>query len=516
MKKLFLFIILTWNVLYTMAQAPTIQWQTSIGGTGQDDGNSIKQTIDGGYIVAGQSTSIDGDVTGNHGGADCWVVKLTNLGVIQWQKSFGGSNTDVGFSIQQTTDLGYIIAGTSASNDGDVTGNHGGGGDAWIIKIDSVGTLQWQKCFGGTSAEEANSIFQTSDGGFIVSAETYSNNGDVIGNHGGQDSWIIKIDSLGNIQWEKCYGGTGSDRSKSIQQTADGGFIFAGYSNSLDGDVSGNHGSFDSWIVKLDNSGILQWQNSLGGTNNDDALSIQQTTDGGYIMGGISLSNNGDVPGGAGGQDYFIVKLNNLGIKQWAKSIGGSYDEAGSYVRQTSDGGFVIGGTTSSTAYPITGNHGSADDWIVKTNSMGIMQWQKCLGGSLLEGAGEIIQSADGGFVIAGESLSYDGDITSHHGGDDTWIVKLNPLTGIIEDSEKSVQISISPNPTNGSFNLFITDRIINGSAEVYNSLGELVLNEKIINQQNAIDLSNQADGLYFVKVISDNIIVGTKKIVKQ
>ena len=236
----------------SLAQAPTIEWQKCLGGSNDDWAYSIQQTSDSGFIVAGYTESSNGDVSGNHGAYDYWVVKLNSSGDILWQICLGGTNVDVAYSIQQTSDEGFIVAGYTCSNEGDVSGNHGNS-DYWVVKLNSSGTIEWQKCLGGTDGDYANSIQQTSDGGFIVAGQTYSNDGDVSGNHGGSDAWVVKLNSSGNIEWQKCLGGTGWDWENSIQQTSDGGFIVAGYTNSNDGDVSGNHGSKDYWVVKLTN-----------------------------------------------------------------------------------------------------------------------------------------------------------------------------------------------------------------------------------------------------------------------
>jgi hypothetical protein len=280
----------------TSAQVPAIDWQKSLGGSATDDATSIQQTTDGGYIVAGFSYSTDGDVTGHHGGSDYWIVKLDVTANLQWQKSFGGLSEDYPYSIQQTTDGGYIVAGYSSSTDGDVTGNHGGG-DCWVVKLDATGNLQWQRLLGGSEYDFANSIQQTTDGGYIVAGGSASADGDVTGNHGGEDYWVVKLDATGNLLWQKSFGGSDDEEAWSIQQTTDGGYIVAGSSYSTDGDVTGNHGGEDYWIVKLYATGNLQWQKSLGGSGDEDAWSIQQTTDDGYIVAGESFSINGDVTG---------------------------------------------------------------------------------------------------------------------------------------------------------------------------------------------------------------------------
>jgi PKD repeat protein len=403
-----------------------IDWQKCLGGLSNENAHSIQQTADGGYIVAGYSYSNDGNVTGNHGDYDYWLIKLTATGTLDWQKCFGGLGTDDAQSIQQTSDGGYIIAGHSYSNDGNVTGNHGSS-DYWVVKLDSAGTILWQKCFGGTNYESAYSVQQTDDGGYIVAGDTYSNNGNVTGNHGNYDYWVVKLDSDGNILWKKCLGGTSTDYARSIQQTEDGGFIIAGSTASNDGNVDGNHGNYDYWIVKLDNTGTIIWQKCLGGLSTDNAQSIQQTVDGGYIIAGYARSNNDDVTGNHGNYDYWIVKLDNTGTIIWQKCLGGTDIEYAYSIGQTVEGGYIVAGETLSNNGNVAGNHGASDYWIVRLDITGNILWQKCLGGTSYEDAYSVQQTADGGYIVAGDTLSNDGNVTGNHGMADYWIVKLKP-----------------------------------------------------------------------------------------
>ncbi|MGB3077293.1 MAG: MopE-related protein, partial [Chitinophagales bacterium] len=428
----------------------SIEWQKCLGGTYHDIAKSIQQTTDGGFIVAGHTESTDGDVSGNHGGSDYWVVKLDSYGDMDWQKCLGGSSYDFANSIQQTTDNGFIVAGYSVSNNGDVSVNHGFY-DCWIVKLDSIGTIEWQKSLGGSDYDVTNSVQQTTDGGFIIAGATNSFDGDVSGNHGSIDYWIVKLGSTGVVAWQKCLGGSSFDEASSIQQTSDGGFIVAGFTESNDGDVSGNNSVYsdyyegyysDYWVVKLDGSGNIQWQKCLGGSYDENALSIQQTIEGGYIVAGYTLSNDGDVSGNNSGYydyynpnypDYWVVKLNDSGEIDWQKCLGGSiWDEAYS-ILQTSDAGFIVAGaayTGDLYTYPpndgdISGGHGDDDYWIIKLSGSGNIQWKKCLGGGNYEIAYSIQQTADGGLIVAGEAVSDDGDISGNHGLEDYWIVKL-------------------------------------------------------------------------------------------
>ncbi len=357
-----------------------VEWKKTLGGSYGDGAESIQQTDDGGYIVAGYTCSNDGDVDGNHGYCDFWVVKLDENGAIQWQKCLGGSSNDQAYSIQQTKNGGYIVAGWTWSNDGNVSGYHGYT-DFWVVKLDPNGNIEWQKCLGGSYDDRAYSIQQTSDGGYIVAGWTWSNDGNVSGNHGNADFWVVKLNEYGTIQWQKCLGGRYLDLAYSIQQTSDGGYIVVGETRSNDGDVSGWHEGYDEngytadmWIVKLDRDGNIQWQKCLGGSGNDQAYSIQQTSDGGYIVVGETRSNDGDVSGWHGGYDengdpkpdMWIVKLDSNGNIQWQKCLGGSDYDVAESVQRTSDGGYIVAGWTSSNNGDVSGNHGVSDFWIIK------------------------------------------------------------------------------------------------------------------------------------------------------
>ena len=406
------------------SQAPSIEWQKCLGGRMYDYATSIQQTSDGGYIVAGNSSSNNGDVTGNHHSYDYWVVKLTLGGSLEWQKSLGGSRDERAYSIQQTSDGGYIVAGESETAGGDVMGNHGEC-DFWIVKLSSVGSLEWQKSLGGSGNDGAYSIQQTSDGGYIVVGSTGANYGDITGFHGGWDYFIVKLTSGGSIEWQKSLGGSFDDSANSVHQTSDGGYIIAGVSKSNDGDVTGNHGLSDFWIVKLTSSGTIEWQKSLGGSDEDYAYSIQQTSDNGYIIAGWTGSSDGDVTITHSCIDSWIVKLTSDGTVEWQKSLGGSRDEHAYFIYQTSNGGYVIAGQSNSNDGDVTGNHGDHDFWVVKLTSDGSIEWQKSFGGSDEDYAESMQQTSDGGYIVAGWSYSNDGDVSGNHGISDYWIVKL-------------------------------------------------------------------------------------------
>jgi uncharacterized delta-60 repeat protein len=317
----------------TATFTPGSGWAKTYGGPNWDEAYSIQQTTDGGYIVAGRTHSFGA------GYADIWVLKLDPNGDVQWQKTYGGPDWDTAYSIQQTSDGGYIVAG--------MTESFGAGyADIWVLKLDSNGDVQWQKTYGGPGNDGAYSIRQTADGGYIVSGEYSFGAGYV-------DIWVLKLDSNGNVQWQKTYGGPDWDTAYSIQQTSDGGYIVAGWTASFGAGVS------DLWVLKLDPNGNIQWQKTYGGSANDRAESIQQTTDGGYIVAGWTYSF------GAGNFDMWVLKLDQNGNIQWQKTYGGPYGDVATSIQQTSDGGYIVPGWTASFAV------GVSDLWVLKLDANG-------------------------------------------------------------------------------------------------------------------------------------------------
>lgn len=342
-------------IITTFTHAQTgIEWQKSLGGSGREVANSIQQTRDGGYIIAGISDSTNGDVTGNHGNRrdDYWIVKLNTNGAIEWQKSLGGTAKDVANSIEQTYDGGYIVAGSSNSNNGDVTGNHGFE-DYWIVKLDSTGAIQWQKSLGLKYIDNAYSIQQTLDSGYVVAGTTGGTDGDVTLS----DFFIVKLNSDGSFQWEKRLEESSYQEARSIQQTFDSGYIVAGYASQGFDSICALGYNYDYFITKLDTAGSIQWQKTFGGSCYDEATSVQQTSDSGYVVAGFTNSNDGDVTGNHGGYDYWIVKLDSSGIMQWQKTLGGTVGEYAYSVKQTVDNGYIVGGHSNSNDGDVSGNH---------------------------------------------------------------------------------------------------------------------------------------------------------------
>ncbi len=395
-----------------------LQWQKCLGGSDRDEANSIIQTTDGGYAIAGFTNSNDGDVSGNHGKTDAWIVKLSEVGELEWQRCFGETSLDKARSIIQTADDGYVIAGHTYIVDPDP--NSLKGYDALVVKLSSSGDVQWQKHIGESRVDYPESIIQTTDGGYAITGRTESNDSDAV-------FWILKLSSSGDVQWQKSFGGSAWDEARSIIQTTDGGYAIAGRTESSDGDVSGNHGGYDAWIVKLSEVGELEWQRCIGGRYLDYAESIIQTTDGGYTIAGFTMSNDGDVIGNHGNSDAWIVKLSAAGKLEWQRCLGGTMEDKAYSIIQTADGNYAITGLTNSSDGDVSYNNGGVyDAWVVKLSLIGDIQWEKCFGGNKSDIAYSIIQTADLGYSIAGTTRSSDGDVSGRHGDIDAWVVKLS------------------------------------------------------------------------------------------
>ncbi len=504
------------------AQAPLIQWQKSFGGTSLDSPKSIRATKDGGYIVTGSTKSINGDVVGQHGGADYWVIKITGTGAVEWKKNYGGSANDYPSCIQQTKDNGYIICGYTLSTNGDVTNNHGME-DCWVVRLDSGGTLQWQKTYGGTSVEKAEYIIETFDGGYVFAGKTSSTNGDVVPSYGNGDYWIVKISSNGNIEWAKSYGGYATDFSSCIKQTADSGYIVTGTSYSSDGDVTGNHGQSDFWTIKLDAAGGLVWQKALGGNGEERSFHLIQSYDGSYIVAGYTNSaGNGDVSGNHGFDDFWVVNLAENGNNiNWKKCFGGNGYEQVTSIVQTSDSGYIVVGYSDSNDGNATNNYGDLDYWLIKISSTGILQWQKNYGGSGIDIPFAVQLTTDGGFIIAGESNSTNHDVSGNHGSTDFWIVKLSAPIGITENKNNFVASTIFPNPGDEkvTINFSLTEQSL-VSIEITDVLGNIIYieDERLINSGTSyisINSERFKSGVYFFSLKVNKQKVSKKLIIK-
>ena len=341
-----------------------IEWQTKLGGTHADEGGGIISTADGGFLVAGTTYSSDGDVTSIlHGESDYWIIKLNEKGNVVWSNTFGGSKQENLKNVICTSDGGFMLIGYTYSNlnDGDVTDFKGGSCDIWVVKTDSKGLLQWQKCIGGTDGDMGWDIIQISPSSYIIAGGTYSKDVDVFGNHGGQDIWLVKLDLSGNMIWQKCIGGSKDECVFSLKKSGTNSFLVAGYTSSINGDISGNHGGEDGWASEIDTMGNFIWKKCFGGTGTDDFFSGIKTIDGDFIFYGWTGSSNGDAIGNTGGNSW-LIKFDSLKNNiVWQRSFGGASNEIGHDVIEFLNGGYALTGYTNSSDIPNSGFHGDSD-----------------------------------------------------------------------------------------------------------------------------------------------------------
>ena len=410
----------------------TIEWTTNFGGSNDEVINSVIETTDGGLVYFGTTRSINGDITDkDQEENDFWLFKTDSDGNLLWSKTYGGSNDDQGQKVVATQDGGLAIVGFSMSSDGDATQN-AGIQDKWILKLDASGNVLWEKSFGFSGSDQAFSVIATSDNGLMMvgflDITASGGEGNDFANatqHGVGEFWAHKLDSNGNLVWRRYFGGTNNDRAYDVIETPDNGYIIAGAAESADFDITNPKGSYDFWIIKVDNSGNLIWQKSYGGSEIDIAYAITRTNDGNYVVVGDVRSTDGDISNSLGNADLWIIEINGNGDLIWEKTYGGTGFDTARGVYPAQDGGFFVAGSTRSTDVDITNSYGQNDFWVLKLNTSGALQWQSTFGGSDLDFAYDIIQTTDGKVIAVGNTSSTDAQVANNNGATDGWIVKL-------------------------------------------------------------------------------------------
>jgi len=341
-----------------------IGWTKILGGAGDDVGSSVDVTTDGGYIIAGWTYSYGA------GQSDVYLIKTDANGDTGWTRTFGGSDYDEAHSVQQTTDGGYIITGSTRSDGA-------GEGDVYLIKVDSSGNETWHKPFGGSSSDVGMEVQQTTDGGYIIAGWSYSNSA------GQDDVYLVKTGATGAWQWYKRFGGQSYDEGYSVQQTADGGFVATGMTYSR------GAGESDVWLIKTDADGETLWTRTFGGSARDQGSSVKLTPDGGYIIAGRTKSY------GTGGYDVYLIKTDANGVAAWQRTFGGADDDFGSSVQLALDGGYIITGTTTTAQ--------GQDVYLVKVDANGEKLWDRTLGSASTDQASSVQRHYES-FIMTGNT----------------------------------------------------------------------------------------------------------------
>lgn len=420
---------------FVSAQAPTKLWDKTIGGNGYEYEVKVIPTSDGGYMVAGSSSSdASGDKSENSkGNLDYWLIKLNDSGTKQWDKTIGGNGADFLEDIRQTSDGGYILAGSSQS---DLSGDKSEGSlsqDVWIVKLSASGSIEWDNTLGGSDGESVQEIRQTADGGYIFISDSFSGLGGdkTETSRGSFDLWVVKLNANGSKAWDRTYGGSDYEMNGSMSLTADGGIIIGAMSGSgISGDkTQANFGQPDYWILKLSSSGAKEWDRTFGGDNSDFFKRIVQTPSGDYLAAGDSYSgisgNKSADSKAASSRDFWVVKVDGNGNKIWDKTYGrgGQYDELTS-LAITFDGGFVLGGWSLALDPQEDFDY---DYWLTKLSPDGAYQWDKSLAGPKQDILLSVQPTSDHGYIIGGHSYSGAGpDKSENNNGDgDFWIIRL-------------------------------------------------------------------------------------------
>lgn len=480
------------------AQNPTLVWAKTYGGSKIDLPNAITVTKDNKYLVVGRTSSSDGDLGASLGLSDVWLLKLDENGNILWKKNYGGSGGESMYAIAQTLDNGFIMVGSTTSKDGDVTENKGGS-DCWIIKIDSIGTVQWQKTIGGSDNESLWSVFQTQNGDYIMGGYSKSNDKDFPQNAGLEDMWVLKLNNQGTLVWKKRIGGSKEDYLVQITNIDDKTFAIAGTTFSTDGDMAGALGDFSG---KIDSLGNIIWKKSLGFPN--QPLGLQYFY--GLTMGqknivsvGMKLIDRGTPPPNLTySWDFLITKSDTAGNRLWSKYIGGTYTEVAKSVQSLSNGDLLISGYTLSNDLDVTGNYGYIDFWVIRMDSLGNLKSANCYGGSEEDQAYASIIDKQGNLIVVGFSTSSNGTFPQNRGSYDFAVIKLKYNLTKTTESENDVGIEVYPNPVEDELKIK-TPLSISPLFRLYDIAGKLMYQSEIGEHVKTIDMHNLPQGFYIL-----------------
>ena len=519
------------SVIPTFSQPLHIDWQNCFGGSDKDLAYDIVE-IQNGYFIVGYTWSTDGDISVNKGLLDGWLIKTDNNGNKVWEKTYGGSNGDGFFRIIPDNTGNYFLVGGSGSSDGDISQDpYPNSEDYWIVKIDIDGNIIWDKIVGGTYGDKIFTGCPTFDGCVVALGESISEDGDVSVHFGAKDVWLVKISGDGEVEWDFTLGTDHTDYGQAIIQTTDGGYL-VGCSSMLEGGGNLNcesHGLADGVLVKLDSLRNIEWQHCYGGSWYDGIIGLLEVADG-YIFLAYASTNDGDLVGSGWHEGYnhlgnptsdtWAVKVDFSGNIIWKKCYRGSkYDDSKSIV-QLGDGSFMIVGLTDSHDGDVVGNHsgnaGDNDIWAIHISSEGELLGQQCFGGwgdERIEFG--VVKKSDNDFVIAGQTNygpSYDVGCTPHGGNWDNeyWVFEIKDTTVAVPENRQIAQLKVYPNPAED--NVFIeipeTYQLNNAVMQVLDASGRSVIKQKPESHTLQLNIHHLPAGLYILKLMNNEAFV--------
>jgi PKD repeat protein len=440
-----------------------INW--SSGGSGMDYPSKVIEMPAGGNLILGTVGSTNGAVIGSHGSSDIWLVRTDANGNMLWQSCFGGSAMDVAGSFVALPNGHLLIAGYTASQNGDVTANHGQF-DAWLLEVDATGHLVWQKTYGGSASDLLYTITLAPNGDILLGGGTYSNDGDVNGQHGNQDFWLLRTDASGNLLWQRSLGGSNHEVCYGLAVSTSGYLLACGGTNSTNGQVTGKRGAYDGWVVSLDGNGNLQWSACMGGTMSESfsALTLNGNE---LLLAGYTSSNDGDVHGNHGSSDGWLVRCDLNGNLIDSRCYGGSQGDALYAIALASNNQLLAAGGTLSTDGDIRRGMGLEDAWILRASRNLDLCWSMAAGGSAVERASSIAPTQDDAFLLGAYSYSTDGLLSSNQGSSDIWVSRFecrqpNASIGLsIDTTCIGMPIILTNNSTDAAATLWMADGIL-------------------------------------------------------
>lgn len=438
------------------SQVPAIDWEKSFGGTQEDYGYTVIIDNDGNIVAGGSALSVDGDISNPQGELDIWIMKYSMNGDLLWKKNYGGSGNDYIWDIHSTNDGGYIFAGNSDSIDGDISENNGAS-DFWIVKLDTDGNIEWEKTYGGSNFDDLSKITETESGDFVLIGSSFSNDGIFSNNHGNSDIAIVKIDNSGNFLWSQLIGGSGHDFGIDVLINSMDQIIISGFGNSQDGYFSDSLPGTDVLLAAFSPNGLIIWHMIIGGSGSDQTYSMIELSNGRYLVGINSNSTDGDFDNNFGHSDVWLFEL-EPGLIHQKYHFGGSLSETPMAMHQLVNGDIIVACRSSSIDGDVSNNHGSSDFWIFRMSSDGNIIWENSYGGSEADDVWDMAVS-DSTIALVGNTRSGDGDISDHKGLDDMWIVKLSRSDMGIDEYYNSF-VNLYPNPVSDKLKIDSQDKI--------------------------------------------------------